>query len=43
MSCSRHVDADDLAVVERSLRILDAAITADVESATTTDPKGDHS
>ena len=37
-----HVDADDLAVVEQSLRILDAAITADVASATT-DPKGDHS
>ena len=37
-----HVAAADLAVVERSLRILDAAITSDVES-TTTDPKGDPS
>ncbi len=37
-----HVAAADLAVVEQSLRILDAAVTADVES-TTTDPKGDRS
>jgi DNA-binding MarR family transcriptional regulator len=36
-----HVPAEDLAVVERSLRILDAAITSDIESTTTTDPKGD--
>ena len=37
-----HVDAADLAVVEQSLRILDAAVAADVES-TTIDPQGDQS
>ena len=37
-----HVEAADLAVVEQALRILDAAVAADVES-TTTDPQGDHS
>ena len=34
-----HVDAADLTVVERALRILDAAVAADVES-TTIDPQG---
>ena len=37
-----HVDAADLAVVEHALRILDAAVAADVES-TTIDPQGDQS
>jgi DNA-binding MarR family transcriptional regulator len=37
-----HVDAADLAVVEQALRILDAAVAADVES-TTIDPQGDQS
>ena len=37
-----RVDAADLAVVERALRILDAAVAADVES-TTIDPQGDQS
>jgi DNA-binding MarR family transcriptional regulator len=37
-----HVDAADLGVVERALRILDGAVAADVES-TTIDPQGDQS
>jgi DNA-binding MarR family transcriptional regulator len=37
-----HVDAADLAVVEHALRILDAAVAADVES-TTIDPQGKQS
>ena len=40
-----HVDAADLGVVEQALRILSAAVAAEVESTTTTttDPQGDHS
>ena len=37
-----HVNATDLAVVEQALRILDAAVAADLES-TTIDPQGDPS
>jgi hypothetical protein len=37
-----HVDTDDLGVVEQALRVLDAAVAADVES-TTIDPQGDQS
>ena len=36
-----HVDAADLAVIERAIHVLDAAVTAD--AATITDPQGDHS
>ena len=37
-----HVNATDLAVVEQALRILDAAVAADLES-TNIDPQGDPS
>jgi DNA-binding MarR family transcriptional regulator len=37
-----HVDTDDLGVVEQALRVLDAAVAAEVES-TTIDPQGDQS
>jgi len=36
-----HVGAADLAVIERAIRVLDAAVTAD--AATITDPQGDRS
>jgi DNA-binding MarR family transcriptional regulator len=37
-----HVNATDLVIVERALRILDAAVAADLES-TTIDPQGEPS
>ena len=36
-----HVDGPDLAVIERAIHVLDAAVTAD--AATTTDAQGGHS
>jgi DNA-binding MarR family transcriptional regulator len=37
-----HVNGADLAIVERALRVLDAAVAAETGS-TTIDPQGDHS